>query len=100
MIYAGFAPLIFFGLSLSLPGVESVEIDPVDEQLEVSRGDVVELTRTVTFRGGVGYVVLRQPAATRLDDAVTHRLQTVRAMGVRGDHDRHGSRAAGATVCG
>ncbi len=60
LIYAGFAPLIFFGLSLALPIVESVEIDPIDEQLEVSRGDVVELTRTVTFRGGIGYIVLHE----------------------------------------
>jgi uncharacterized protein (DUF58 family) len=60
LIYVGFAPLIFFGLSLTLPGVESAEIDPVDEQLEVSKGDVVELTRTVTFRGGVGYIVLHE----------------------------------------
>ncbi len=58
LIYAGFAPLIFFGLSLTLPSVESIEIEPVDEQLEVSRGEVIELTRNVTFRGGVGYVVL------------------------------------------
>jgi uncharacterized protein (DUF58 family) len=58
LIIAGFTPLIFLGLSLTLPEIESVEIDPVEEQLEVLRGEVIELTRAVTIRGGVGYITL------------------------------------------
>jgi uncharacterized protein (DUF58 family) len=58
LIYAGFTPLVFLGLSLTLLGVESVEIEPIKENLEVYRGEIIELTRNITCKGGVGYIVL------------------------------------------
>jgi uncharacterized protein (DUF58 family) len=58
LIYAGFTPLIFLGLSLTLVGVETVEIEPIRENLEVCRGEIIELTRNITCRGGVGYILL------------------------------------------
>ena len=75
LIYIGTMPMIFLIMVLVLGQIETVELKPLNEVLEVYKDDVVELQRTVSCRGGLGFIVLYEEVPSHFELVEGENLQ-------------------------